>query len=138
MPCPAAAEWRDLVRSGLDPFQTVVYTPYFGTDKPRCVVHDFGEEKTLKNQKKYYSLECRYLNFDGEILGEASIELGVSKFRGTKLIRALRFFPLWYYPDHSAVKADLVKCGQNFVSLIDAHHRHCRGSAFYMEEGHAI
>ena len=36
------------------------------------------------------------------------------------------------------MKAHLVECGRKFVSMLGAHHRHCRGKAFYMKDGEAM
>ena len=36
------------------------------------------------------------------------------------------------------MKADLVEYGRKFVSMLGAHHRHCRGTAFYMKDGEAV
>ncbi|KAL1967201.1 hypothetical protein VTN77DRAFT_3492 [Rasamsonia byssochlamydoides] len=63
-------------------------TQRFGTEKPRCVVFDAGEEAT-QTGVTFYKLECRYLDYDGQVFGEAGIELGIVKFRGSKSIHTL-------------------------------------------------
>ncbi|KAI9726527.1 MAG: hypothetical protein M1835_003773, partial [Candelina submexicana] len=117
---------------------TVVYTTCFGTGKPRCVRYDFGEERTTSNGVEYFHLECRYVDFDGKVFGETSIELAIVKFRGTKRINSLDAFPLEYHPSKDEVKANLVECGHKFVSLMGVHHRQYRGDAFYMRKGQPI
>jgi hypothetical protein len=117
---------------------SMVYTTCFGTGKPRCVTYDGGEEKETSHGVKYYNMECRYLDYDGQVFGEASIDLAIVKFRGKKRISTLKAFPLQYHPDESVAKADIVECGRKFVSMLGAHHRHCRGTAFYMKEGEAV
>jgi hypothetical protein len=83
-------------------------------------------------------MECRYLDFNGEVFGEVSIELRILKFCGTKRISALEAFPLQYHSNESDIRADLLKCGRKFVSLMGTHHRHCCGEAFFIYDGDAI
>jgi hypothetical protein len=113
---------------------TILYTTCPGTKKPRCVKYDFGEEKKLSNGIIYYSIQCRYLDFDGKTFGEVSTELPVLKFRGTQRIDSLLCFPLQFHPNKYSTTAILVECGRRFVSLMGAHHRHCRGDAFFMQD----
>lgn len=117
---------------------TVVYTTCFGTGKPRCVKYDFGEERTTNNGVEYFHLECRYVDFDGKVFGEASIELAILKFRGTKRINSLDAFSLEYHQNKDEIQPKLVECGRKFVSLMGVHHRQYRGDAFYMRKGQPI
>jgi len=112
---------------------TVVYTTCIGTLKPRCVIFDYGEEKTTKNDTKYYSMACRYLDFDGDILGEVTGELAILKFPGTKRISCLEAFPIDYHSTGNTAKAELVECGRKFVSLMGTRHRHCVGAAYTLD-----
>jgi hypothetical protein len=46
----------------------ILYITCPGTQKSRCIKYDFGEEKKLSNGIiLYYSMQCRYLDFDGTI-----------------------------------------------------------------------
>jgi hypothetical protein len=116
----------------------LVYTTCFGTRKPRCVIYGSGEEKISKSGVKYYEMECRYIDFDGEAFGDVSLNLAIPEFHGTKRINTLTAFPFQYHAEESGVRADLLKCGQKFISLIGTHHRYCCGKAFFMYEGDAI
>lgn len=117
---------------------TVVYTTYFGTGKPRCVKYNSGEERTTNNGVEYFHLECRYLDFDSKVLGETSVELGIPKFRGTRKVNSLDAFPLEYHPSKNKILAHLVDCGRKFVSLMGIHHRQYRGEAFYVRKSKPI
>ena len=88
----------------------LVYTTCPGTDKPRCVRFSFGEEKTTMTGAKYWSINCRYLDFDGEVFGTVVIELKIPKFRGAKRITALGAFPLEFHSDVTSVRAELFRC----------------------------
>ena len=45
-----------------------------------------GEEQETNNWLKYYKMECRYLEYDSQVFGEASTNLAIVKFRGKKRI----------------------------------------------------
>ena len=113
----------------------ITYTRCFGTQKPRCFKFNFGAEKTTRGGTKYWNIEGRYLDFDGEEFGEVEIELHIAKFQGAKKINLLDAFPLQYHPDSDEIRTELLECGRKFVSLKGTHHRHCRGIAFVMEDG---
>lgn len=68
---------------------SMVYSKCFGTKKPRCVMYDSGEEKETSNGSKYYKMECRYLDYNGQVFGETSINFLVVNFRGKKRISTL-------------------------------------------------
>jgi hypothetical protein len=116
----------------------LVYTTCSGTHKPRCVKYNFGEEKTTNTGTKYWSIDCRFLDFDGEDLGSAAIELKISKFRGVKRINTLEAFPLQYHTDTEGVRAELLRCGREFMRLRGTHHRQCNGKAFYKRDGELV
>ena len=97
----------------------LVCTTCSGTHKPRGVRYNFGEEKTSKSGTKFWNLDCRYLDFNGEDFGSVSIELQIPKFRGTRRINTLEAFPLQYHTDVRATRAELLASGQKFRSLLD-------------------
>ncbi|KKZ65599.1 hypothetical protein EMCG_08563 [[Emmonsia] crescens] len=121
-----------------------IYTTCMGTGKPRCVIFDAGEEATEKGVK-YYKLECRYLDYDGQVFGEVGVEFGIIKFRGYTPIHTLDTFPLHHHPDHERVRNDLIECGRTFREVTSgapsntgAQLRHCKGSAFIMKNRQVI
>jgi len=116
----------------------LVYTTCSGTHKHRCVRYDFGEEKKTVHSAKYWSLDCRYLDFNGEDLGLLPIELKIAKFRGAKRINTLEAFPLQYHVQATRIRADLLRCGRKFMSLMGANNCHCNGNAFYMRDGEPV
>lgn len=87
---------------------------------------------------KYYNMKCRYLDYDGKVFREASINFTVVKFRGRKRISTFKAFPLQYYPDKDRVKAEFFGYGRKFISLLGAYHRYGRGAVFYMKEREVI
>lgn len=115
-----------------------VYTTCFGTGKPRCVKYDAGEVKIRSNEEKFYRLDCRYFDFDGKIIGEVSTSIEIPKFRGCIHINRLDAFPLSYHSASSRIRAELIDCGRRFLSLCGMHHRHYRGSAFFINQNKMV
>ncbi|KAJ5752813.1 ATPase AAA-type core [Penicillium odoratum] len=114
-----------------------IYTTCIGTNEPRCVIFDAGEEVT-RNDETWFNLECRFIDYDGVIFGEAGIFLRVPKFRGSKYIATLEAYPLHHHASHEQVQKDLVERGQRFRDFAGSHIQHCKGSAFFMNKGKAI
>ncbi|KAI1955153.1 hypothetical protein LOZ58_006845 [Ophidiomyces ophidiicola] len=113
-----------------------VYTTCLGSGKSRCVIFDAGDNAKEKGVY-YFNMECRYLDHDGQVFGEAGTELGIVKFRGAKKIHSLDAFPLQYHPDHKQVRDGLIECGRKFCEIISGfdgnpmlHLHHCKGNAF--------
>ncbi|KAH7146804.1 hypothetical protein B0J13DRAFT_584284 [Dactylonectria estremocensis] len=106
----------DLLWSLFKPNQ-LLFTTCSGIHKSRCVRHVCGEEKKNMYGAKYWSLDCRYNDFDGKEFGEVSIE---------------------YHPHFNEIKSELTDCGKRFVSLRGAHYRHCKGAAFFLRKGEPV
>lgn len=83
----------DLLWSLFKPNQ-LLFTTCSGIHKSRCVRHVCGEEKKNMYGAKYWSLDCRYNDFDGKEFGEVSIEVMIPKFQGLKPIHELETFPI--------------------------------------------
>jgi len=116
-----------------------IFTTCAGTGVPRCVRCNFGEERKRTNGAKYFHVEGRYLDFDGEIFGEATTVLAIEEFRGAKQINLLPTYPLAYHRRLADLKIQLIKCGRVFISLLGVHHRTYEGKAFFVnKDGHII
>lgn len=111
---------------------TLVYITCSEIKKPRCVTYDSAEEKMNRWKMRYFSMNCRYFNFDDIVFSKTFIKLVISKFCETQCINTLSAFSLKYHSDKEQVKSDLINCGQKFVSLIGTHHIYCQGEAFVM------
>jgi len=58
---------------GLFKLNSLVYATCFSTSKPRYIKYNSSEEKETQDRDKYRNLECRYIDFNSEELGKASI-----------------------------------------------------------------
>jgi hypothetical protein len=117
---------------------TFAYTTCPGTKKPRCIKYDFGEERTTSDGVEYFHIGGRYVDFDGKVFGEVSIQTGILKFRGSKPINSLDVFPMRYHENADQVRAELVKCGQKFGSLKSIRHLQYSGKAFQVVNGEPV
>jgi hypothetical protein len=117
---------------------TFAYTTCPGTKKPRCIKYDFGEERTTSDEVAYFYIKGRYVDFDGRVFGEVSMDMGILKFRGSKPINSLDIFPLQYHNNADQVRAELVKCGQKFSSLNSVGHLQYSGKAFQVVKGEPV
>ena len=116
---------------------SVAYATCSGTQKPRCIRYDFGEE-IAKDDTQYFQIEGRYFDFDGNIFGENLIFGGIVKFRGARPINTLGIFPLSYHPQMDKIRTELIECGRKFISLKGIHHFHYSGRAFRMKKGNSV
>lgn len=118
----------------LFPPNTLVYTSCVYSEEPKCLVFDFGEEKILK-KGKFYVLQCRYLDFNGKVLGEVISNLLIPEFRGAKPITSLEAFPLKYHQEMVKVRSELIERGRRFASLSGIHHTAYQGLAHQKRKG---
>ena len=108
-----------------------IYTSCPGTGKPKCVKYDFGGYKKADQNVNVFELECRYLDFDGKLLGEVTEKLAIEEFRGARRIDRMEAFPLQHHSDREEMERHFLACGKRFVSMIGSHHCHYQGQAFF-------
>ncbi|OJD26011.1 hypothetical protein ACJ73_02610 [Blastomyces percursus] len=92
-----------------------VSTTCNGSGKPRCVKYDFGIEKATAQGVEYFEVNGRYLDFDGEVFGEATETMAIKKFYGAKRIENLSAFPLEYHEKN--MREQLIACGRTKQDL---------------------
>jgi hypothetical protein len=115
----------------------MIYTTILDAEKPACFRCDSGKEKTT-NGVTYFHVECRLLDFNGQVFGEVSTALGIRTFQGAKRVDMLDAFPLEFHRHQKKMKEYFVRCGRQFVSLMGQHHVQYRGNAFYVEKGEYV
>ncbi|KAI9791932.1 MAG: hypothetical protein M1835_008168 [Candelina submexicana] len=115
-----------------------IYTTILDAEKPACYRYDSGKEKTTTTGLTYFHVECRLLDFNGQVFGEVSTALGIRIFQGAKRVDRLEAFPLEFHRHQKKMKDYLVRCGRRFVSLMGQHHVRYHGNAFYIEKGEYV
>ena len=114
---------------------TTIYTTILDAEKPACYRYNVGKERATTTGITYFHVECRYLDFNGQVFGEVSTALGMGTFQGAKRIDSLEAFPLAFHRRQKEMREHCVRCGRHFISLTGQRHVQYRGNAFYIEKG---
>lgn len=83
---------------------------------------------------KYYSIEGRYLEYDGKTFGMGSMEIEVQEFKGPRKITNLACYPLKNHKDTDTMRKQLIERGMKFVSLKGMQYKFHKGMAFYKKK----
>lgn len=109
----------------------IAYSPTYGdVDEPRAFKIDFANKESHFMRGSWYSLEGRYLEYDGKSFGMGTIHAEVSSFQGARKITSLECYPLQYHKDADKLKAQLIERGKQFVSLQGMNYRYHKGMAY--------
>ena len=112
-----------------------IYTTILDAEKPACYRYDSGKQRKTNSGIPYFHVECRYLDFNGQVFGEVSTALGIRAFQGAKPIDRLEAYPLGLHQHYEKMRENFARCGRQFASLMGQHHVQYRGNAFYIEKG---
>lgn len=111
----------------------LLYTTCPGSEQPRCLIFDSGEEKWTSPGEKQFELQCRYFDYNGKSFGEVTTFLYISRFYGVKKIASLDVFPLQYHESKTEVTRNLVERGRKFTTLMGTHHCNYKGLAYIQQ-----
>nr|KMM70876.1 hypothetical protein CPAG_07185 [Coccidioides posadasii RMSCC 3488] len=111
---------------------TVVYTPTYGAvDEPRAFKLEYASKESSFMKGQWYSIEGRYLEYDGKSFGMGTMTSEVDFFKGPRKITSLACYPIQYHRDAEGLKSKLVERGKKFVSLQGMNYRFHQGMAFF-------
>ncbi|CDM28210.1 hypothetical protein DTO013E5_3881 [Penicillium roqueforti] len=114
---------------------TIAYTPTYGsTDEPRAFKIEYAVKESSFVKGQWYSVDGRYLEYDGKDYGFGTMSAEVDAFKGARKITSLSCYPLKYHRDAEALRARLVERGKRFVSLRGMNYRFHKGMAFYKKK----
>ncbi|KAJ5179240.1 hypothetical protein N7492_002450 [Penicillium capsulatum] len=114
---------------------TIAYTPTYGnSDEPRAFKVEYAIKETSFMKGSWYSVEGRYLEYDGKDYGFGTISADVESFKGARKITSLACYPLQYHRDSEALRARLIERGKRFVALRGMNYRFHKGMAFYKKK----
>ncbi|KAI9770958.1 MAG: hypothetical protein M1840_002662 [Geoglossum simile] len=116
------------------PPNIIVYTERYEHNLPRYLRLEWSGEMQVQG-RKVFTLDCRYLGYDGESLGDVSISLVIQEFRGEEKIESIDVFPLNNHAKAKEVRMNLITLGQTFISLRGMHHLEHDGFAFIRKDG---
>lgn len=114
---------------------TIAYTPTYGNaDEPRAFKIEYAIKESSFMRGQWYSVEGRYLEYDGKDFGFGNMSAEVESFKGARKITSLACHPLQYHRDSEALRARLVERGKRFVALRGMNYRFHKGMAFYKKK----
>lgn len=110
---------------------TIAYTTTYGSvEHPRCFKVDYATKESSILRGDWYSVEGRYLEYDGKTFGLGEIEINVEAFKGPRKITSLSTYPLRYHKDPEGLKKQLLERGKKFVTMTGMNYRFHKGLAF--------
>ncbi|CAG8946684.1 unnamed protein product [Penicillium salamii] len=114
---------------------TIAYTPTYGNaDEPRAFKIEYAVKESSFMKGQWYSVEGRYLEYDGKDFGFGSMSAEVDSFKGARKITSLACYPLKYHRDADALRTRLIERGKRFVALRGMNYRFHKGMAFYKKK----
>lgn len=118
---------------------TIAYAPTYGNqDEPRAFKIEYATKESSFMKGQWYSIEGRYLEYDGKTFGMGTMAAEVEAFKGARKITSLGCYPLKYHREADEVKAKLIERGKKFVSLRGMNYRFHKGMGFYKKKRSVI
>ncbi|KAF2732216.1 hypothetical protein EJ04DRAFT_514069 [Polyplosphaeria fusca] len=116
---------------------TIAYTPTYGSvDDPRCFRVDYAMELPVSpfSDETFYSIQGRYLEYDGKIFGLGDFGESIEAFKGVRKITTLSVYPLEYHKTPVEVRTKLVERGKKFVALQGMNYRLMKGLGYQKQK----
>ncbi|RAL08564.1 ATP-binding protein [Aspergillus homomorphus CBS 101889] len=118
---------------------TIAYSSTYGNaDEPRAFKIEYATKESSFMKGQWYSIEGRYLEYDGKSFGMGTMAAEVESFKGARKITSLGCYPLKYHREAEAVKIKLLERGKKFVSLRGMNYRFHKGMGFYKKKRSVI
>lgn len=107
----------------------VVYTPtYNDNEQPRAFRIEYATKESSIMNGCWYSVEGRYLEYDGKAFGMGSMHADVPAFKGSRKISSLACYPIKYHKNVEELKTKLIERGKKFVALKGMNYRFHQGN----------
>lgn len=106
----------------------IAFTPtYNDNDQPRAFKLEYANLESSIMNGTWYSIEGRYLEYDGKVFGMGNMHADVPSFKGSRKISSLACYPLKYHKNVDELKAQLIERGKKFVTLKGMNYRFHEG-----------
>lgn len=116
----------------------VVYTPtYNDNEEPRAFRIEYATRESSLMNGIWYSVEGRYLEYDGKAFGMGSMHADVPSFKGSRKISSLSCYPIKYHRNVEELKAKLIERGKKFVALKGMNYRFHKGKIYPLSSNSA-
>lgn len=110
---------------------TIAYTNTYGdNDQPRGFKIEYATKESHFLRGTWYSIEGRYLEYDGKSFGMGTMSVQVHSFQGARRISSLDCFPLQYHKEPDVLRKALIERGKKFVALEGVHYKFHKGMAY--------
>ena len=114
---------------------TVLYSSTYGDDEePRAFKAVYSKENVNFQRGKWYSIESRYLEYDGKNFGMATVHGEVPAFTGARKIASLPCYPFHYHKDPETAKQELIDRGKKFVALQGMNYKTYAGMCYVKKD----
>ena len=110
---------------------SIAYSATYGDhEEPRAYKIDFATKESHFMRGQWYTVEGRYLEYDGKTFGMGTTHSEISSFQGVRKITSLDCYPLQYHKESEKLRTQLIERGKHFVSLQGMNYRHHKGMAY--------
>lgn len=120
----------DLLWALYKPNSIAYCTTYGDQDQPRAFKIDYATKESHFSKGVWYSIEGRYLEYDGTSFGMGTMHTDVPSFTGSRKISSLECYPLKYHKDPESLRVKLIERGKKFVALKGMNYRVHKGMAY--------
>lgn len=120
------------------PNEIAVTSCYGAWEEPRCFRMDYATKNCSMMRGEWYTIEGKYLEYDGKNFGMGAFEANVEGFKGPRKITSLAGFPLKYHKDAEGVKKQIIERGRQFLDLEGMKYRFHKGLAFHKKKKQVI
>jgi hypothetical protein len=124
----------DLLWALFKPNTLAFSTTYGNENELRAFKVEYSSKEFSFMKGEWYSVEGRYLEYDGKNFGMGTVEMTIDQFKGARKISGLGCFPIKYHKNEEEIKAKLIERGKKFVSLKGMNYRFHKGMAFYKKK----
>lgn len=110
---------------------TIAHCSTYGdADEPRAFRIEMANKESHFLKGTWYTIEGKYLEYDGKSFGMGTLQSEVSSFQGARKISSLPCYPLKYHKEADRLRERLIERGKKFVSLQGMNYRYHQGMAY--------
>jgi hypothetical protein len=128
----------DLLWALFKPNTLAYTTTYDAVDEPRAFKIEYAEKEYSFMKGESYSIEGRYLEYDGKVWGMGTMDVEILAFKGARKITSLSCYPLNFHRNESKLREELIARGKKFVALQGVNYRAMNGLAFVKKKRQVI
>ncbi|KAK4553771.1 hypothetical protein LTR86_009269 [Recurvomyces mirabilis] len=120
----------DLMWALFKPNEIAITSCYGNWDEPRCFRVDYATKCCSMQRGDWYTIEGKYMEYDGKSFGLGDFEIDVDGFKGPRKISSLATYPLRYHKDPERIRKKILERGERFVAMDGMQYKFHKGMAF--------